>query len=195
MSVLSAAVTLFLIMDPLGNIPTFLTVLKDVDRRRHRRVILREMLIALGVLVVLLFVGPAFIHVLNITEPALSMAGGIILFLIALRMIFPREGMMFGDEPGGEPFIVPLAIPLIAGPSAIGTVILIVSREPARRLEWLAAIFLAWALSCVILQGAALLHRALGRRGLIALERLMGLLLTAIAVETFMTGVRQFLGA
>jgi small neutral amino acid transporter SnatA (MarC family) len=130
---------------------------------------------------------------LNISEPSLSVAGGIVLFLIALKMIFPMPEGMFGKNPEGEPFIVPLAIPLVAGPSAVTVVLLLATREPSRLLEWIAALACAWALSAVILLCSVSLARFFGERGLIALERLMGMLLTIIAVQMFLTGIKQFL--
>jgi len=193
MSFLSAIVLLFLVMDPLGNIPLFLTALKDVDESRRRIIIVRELIIALIVLVVFLFSGRYILAVLQITETSLSIAGGIVLFLIAIKMIFPVVGSMFGDYPDGEPFVVPLAIPLIAGPSALATVLLLAAGEPHRWPVWLLALVCAWAVSAVILFFSISLHRFFGQRGLVALERLMGMVLTTIAVQMFLTGVDQFL--
>jgi len=190
-NIASAIALLFLVLDPVGNIPVFLTVLKNVDRRRHTRIILRELCIALGVLIIFLFSGSTILHILAITEPSLSIAAGIILFLIAIKMIFPVPEGIFGKSPEGEPFVVPLAIPLIAGPSAITTLLLLISREPSRWLEWLVALLCAWFLSGVILLASAPLHRLLGERGLIALERVMGMLLTTIAVQMFLSGLKQ----
>ncbi len=195
MTVISAAVLLFMIMDPLGNVPLFLSALRDVPPHRHRRIILREMLIALAVLLLFLFAGQHILPVLGISSESLTVAGGIILFLIALRMIFPpppASGSM-AQSPAGEPLIVPLAVPLIAGPSSIATVMLIMNREPQRWPEWLLAIVIAWAVSGLILAFSSNLRRLLGERGLTAVERLMGLVLTAVAVEMFMRGVREFM--
>lgn len=130
MTVYSAALLLFLVMDPVGNIPFFLTTLKNVDSAKHRRIIVRELLIALAVLVFFLFAGQLILDVLHISEPSLSIAGGIILFLIAIRMIFASPEGIFNTELQGEPFIVPLAIPFVAGPSALAAVLLMRSREP-----------------------------------------------------------------
>ena len=191
MTILSSIVLLFLVMDPVGNVPLFVSVLKNVDGKRRSAVILREHLIALVVLIVFLFFGPFIMRTLMIAEPSLSIAGGIILFLIALRMIFPPPEGIFGKSPEGEPFIVPLAVPLIAGPSTIATVLLMMSREPWRWLQWLMSLVTAWLLSLVILLSSGCLHRWLGARGLAALERLMGLLLTAVAVQMFISGVQM----
>ncbi len=192
MSVLSAGLLLFLVLDPVGNVPLFLIVLKKTPKNRHGKVILRELLIAFAILVLFLFLGRYLLTILQISQCSLSIAGGIILFLIALKMIFASvEGMFTGDPQDAEPFIVPLAVPLIAGPSAMTTVLLLMAREPSRWLEWLLALVLAWGLSGLILMGSATLSRILGRRALAAAERLLGMLLTTVAVEMFLTGLRQ----
>ena len=192
MSLVSAFVLLFFVMDAFGNIPLFLSALAPVASERRRRVVVRELLIALGVLVLFLFAGPALLRGLGISEASLSIAGGIILFLIALRMIFPQQHGTMAEEPvEAEPFVVPLAIPFVAGPSAMASVMLLVSREPDRWPEWLAALVLAWAATAAILLLAPRLARALGARGLIAIERLMGMVLTALAVEMVVRGVGQ----
>ena len=193
MSLFSAALLLFLVMDPLGNIPMFLTTLKSVEPKRQLRVVLRELAIALVVLVVFLFAGRYILGFLQISEPSLSIAGGIILFMIAIRMVFPHRRM--GEETAleGEPLIVPLAIPFVAGPSAMASVMLIMNRQPERWREWLVALLLAWAATGIILLAASGLRRHLGERGLIAMERLMGMVLTTLAVQMLMTGVGSFL--
>lgn len=193
MTLTSAALLLFLVIDPLGNIPFFLAALKQVEPARRRKVIGRELLIALAVMVIFLFAGRYILNLLHISEPSLSIAGGIILFLIAVRMIFPAyKGLQ--EEIEGEPLIFPLAIPFIAGPSALATLLLITSREPERWAEWLLALLIAWLASAIILYGAMdWLSRLMGAKGLIAMERLMGMLLTLIAVQMFMTGVTLFL--
>jgi len=193
-TIVSAAILLFLVIDPFGNIPFFLTALKKVPPARHGRVIVRELLVALGVLMVFLFVGPGLMGALQISDPSLTVGGGIILFLIALRMVFPTL-MHVETEIEGEPFIVPLAIPYVAGPSALASVLLLTSREPSRRWEWLAAILLAWSLSGVIILLATRLRHLLGDRGLVAMERLMGMVLVAVAVQMLMTGVARFVAS
>jgi len=189
----SAALLLFLVLDPIGNIPMFVTALGPVEASRRRRVIVRELLIALAVLVAFLFAGPYLLRLMGISEPSLTVAGGIILFLIALKMVFPTPGGVFAEQLDDEPFIVPLAIPFVAGPSALASVLFITSSDPARWPVWLAALLLAWSASGIILTQAPLLARWLGRRGTVALERLMGMILTAIAVQMFLTGIRTFL--
>ena len=192
MSILSAIILLFFVMDPVGNVPLFLVVLKNVDQHRRKKIIIRESLIALGVLVFFLLVGRYFLDIVQISEPALSIAGGIVLFLIAVRMIFAAPEGTTVQEPVGEPLVVPLAMPLIAGPSAIATVLLLQSREPSRVLDWLLALVCAWFLSTLILLFASNLKQFLGDKVLVALERLMGMLLTTIAVQMFLTGISQF---
>jgi MarC family membrane protein len=192
MTILSAALLLILVMDPVGNIPLFLHILKEIPAPERRRIIVREHLIALLLLVVFLVTGRYLLEIFQIEQHALGIAGGIILFLIALQMIFARPGSIFGPTPDGEPFIVPLAVPFIAGPSTLTTVLLLASREPKRWPEWLLAIGIAWLASMLILLLGTALSRVLGERLLGALERLMGMILTAVAVQMFLTGVRAF---
>lgn len=193
MDTLSAFITLLLVMDPVGNVPVFLSVLKDVDAKRRQWVIFRELLIALVVLLIFLFTGPALLDVLGLQQESISIAGAIILFLIALRMIFPSPYGMMGDTPDGEPFIVPLAIPMVAGPSSLAIAMLMVNTDPSRMLDWTIALTGAWAVSALILMCSPLLLKALGNRGLTAMERLMGMILVIIAVQMFFDGVRTFL--
>lgn len=194
MTVMSAAVLLFFVMDPLGNVPLFLTALRRVAPERHRRVILRELAIALVVLVGFLFLGKGLLALLKVSAEALTAAGGVILLLIALRMIFPSSDHSLREDVHDEPFIVPLAVPYTAGPSALATVLLLTSREPARWPEWLLALVLAWLASSVVLYFAGGLSRLLGERGLVAMERLMGMLLVTVAMEMLLGGLRQYLG-
>jgi len=191
MTTFSAAILLFFVMDPIGNIPLFLAALKPVAPVRRLRVVCRELLIAYGLLVGFLFAGRPLLSLLGISEPALSMAGGIVLFLIAIRMVFPAAHGSLGEEVDGEPFVVPLAIPYIAGPSALATVLLMTSRGPGRHPEWLAAVSLAWLASAAILLGGSLLSRMLGEKGIVAIERLMGMVLVASAVQLFLDGAAQ----
>jgi multiple antibiotic resistance protein len=193
MSFWSAVILLFLVLDPLGNVPIFVSVLARVEPRRRTRVVARELTIALAVLLVFLVAGEWVLRLLQVTDPALTIAGGVILFLIALRMIFAGPEAVFGEEPGEEPFIVPLAVPLVAGPSALAMVLLLVARDPARIAMWLAALLMAWFASSVILLLSAPLSRALGSRGLAAMARLMGLILVTVAVQLFLNGLRSFL--
>lgn len=192
MELVSVAVTLFLVMDPLGNIPPFAAALKQVPAGRRQRVLVRELLIALLVLVGCLLIGQPLLAMLHLKQESISIAGGIVLFLIALKMIFPAEGPGLADGIDGEPFIVPLAIPLLAGPSALSTLLLLARSEPARLGMWLGALLIAWAASALILLSSGLLERVLRRKGLLALERLMGMLLVMVAVQLFLDGFAQY---
>jgi multiple antibiotic resistance protein len=193
MDPITAFVTLALVMDPLGNVPLFLSVLKDVPQERRFKVILRELVIALAVMLLFLFAGEKVLNLLGLQQEAIAIAGAIILFLIAIRMIFPSPHGIMGETPEGEPFIVPLAIPAIAGPSVLAIAMLLVSNDPARMLEWTIALICAWLATSVVLLASPLLLRALGNRGLIASERLMGMVLVIIAVQMFFDGVGKFL--
>jgi len=191
----SAAVLLLLVIDPFGNVPIVIAALGAVAPARRTRVILRECIAAYAVLVAFMLGGRTFMQWLQLTETSLAIAGGIILFLIALRMVFRHPEGLFGDTPGDEPFLVPLAVPAIAGPSALATVMLMVSRDPAHLPTWLAALTAAMLVATVVMLAAHKLQVALGERGMMAVERLMGLLLTAIAVQMLLDGVRTFMGA
>ncbi len=193
MDPITAFVTLSLVMDPLGNVPLFLSVLKDVPQERRFKVILRELVIALAVMLLFLFAGEKVLNLLGLQQEAIAIAGAIILFLIAIRMIFPSPHGIMGETPEGEPFIVPLAIPAIAGPSVLAIAMLLVSNDPERMLEWTIALICAWLATSVVLLASPLLLRALGNRGLIASERLMGMVLVIIAVQMFFDGVGKFL--
>jgi MarC family membrane protein len=190
MTLWSAAILLFLVLGPLGNIVLFTGALQHVPAERRARVIARELLIAYAILVIFLFVGGPLLQVLGISGPALSIAGGMILFLIALRMVFPTPETTLTETVRDEPFIVPLAIPYTAGPSALATVLLLTSREPDRWPVWLAALTLAWLATTLILVMGSRIGAFLGPKGLTALERLMGLLLVALAVQMFLQGLR-----
>lgn len=188
----AAAVLLFLVMDPLGNIPFFLAALKQVEPTCQNRVIRRELLIAYFVMVLFLFGGQFVLTAMQISEPALSISGGVILLLIAIRMVFPTSTSSLYEEVDGEPFVVPLAIPYIAGPSVLAVELLLMSREPSRWAEWLGAVTIAWIGVAVVVSVGAQLRDVLGQKGLTALERLMGMVLVAIAVQMFLTGIERF---
>lgn len=192
MKMFSVVLTLFLIMDPLGNVPLFLSALKDVKPERRWKVLVREVLFAYVFLLAFLFLGRYLLRLLGLQQETISIAGGIILFLIALRMIFPPETVGQGDKLQGEPFIVPLAIPLVAGPSTLAALLLLQS-GPNTTIELLLALTIAWILTAVILLSSTLLNRLLRQRGLMAMERLMGMLLVMVAVQMFMNGVATFM--
>jgi multiple antibiotic resistance protein len=193
MTIASAAVLLFLVMDPLGNILFFLSALKNVPAPRQKVVIVRELFFALVALLVFLFLGGPAMRLLGLSEQALGVSGGVVLMLIALRMVFPSREHPLEEEVDSEPFIVPLAIPYVAGPSSLATVLLLMSREPERWMEWTLAVLLAWGACVPIMLSSGSLRNLLGQRGLTAMERLMGLVLVTIAVEMLMTGVAEFL--
>ena len=194
MDILSVSVTLFLIMDPFGNIPVFLPLLDKVPPERRRLIIVRELLIALGVIVGFIFCGRYLMTLLGLDQAAVSIAGGIILFLIALKMVFPVQRSAHTPEDiQGEPMLVPLAIPMVAGPSAMAIVMLMATNDPSRMMDWLLALFAAWLLSSIILISANGLKRFLGKRGLIAMERLMGMLLIALAVQMLLEGISAYM--
>ena len=188
----SATILLLLITDPVGNIPIFANALKAVPAERRPRVILREVLIAFLLLLAFMFVGDAFLRVMNLSQLSLQVAGGVVLFLIAIRMVFPPPPRPAGDEPAGEPLIVPLAVPALAGPSALATVMLLVSQAPERRWEWVGALSVTMAVCAVVLLLAERLQRLVGTRVLLAVERLIGLILVALAVEMLLRGAKLF---
>ena len=192
MNIYTATVTLILVMDPLGNIPVFLSVLNSVERKRRRMIVLRETFIAFIILLLFLFFGKNILESMQISGPALSVAGGIILFLIAIKMIFPSEENPKRSAQITEPFIVPLAIPLIAGPSALAFVMLLANQAPQHIWQWALALLIASLVCTVILVFADFLRKILGERGLIAIERLMGMILTTMAVQMFLTGISAF---
>jgi MarC family membrane protein len=191
-SLASAVVILLLVMDPVGNIPLVVALLKPVEPARRAAIIVRECAIAFALLLAFVFFGNSILGLLGLSGTSLNIAGGVILFLIALRMIFRRPEGLFGDTLTGEPLIVPLAIPLIAGPTAIATVMLMVSRAPERMVEWIIALTIAMIVTLALLIFAERISKLTGERGLLAFERLMGLILTAIAVEMLLRGIETF---
>jgi len=194
MTILSASLLLFLVMDPFGNIPFFISALKNVDPKRYKKVVLRELFIALVILLIFLFFGHYILGFLGISEPSLTISGGIILFLIAIKMIFPSQGNgIHGEEVDGEPFIVPLAIPYVAGPSAMASILLLTGREPERLPDWLIAVLVTWFTAGLIIFSATFFIKFLGKRGLIAIERLMGMILITISVQMLLTGIVKFI--
>lgn len=188
----SAAITLFLIMDPLGNLPVFMSVLKSIEPKRRRIVLARELIFSLIIMLIFLYSGQAVLSFLSVKQETVSIAGGIILFLIALKMIFPQPVGVTGLAPGEEPFIVPLAIPMVAGPSILAALILLANQDHSRMLDWTIALGLAWFISAGILMFSSLFHKLLGERGLIAIERLMGMILIMISIQMLLDGVGQY---
>ncbi len=190
---LSATVLLILITDPLGNIPLFISCLRGVSPKRRTVVILREVAIAFAILLVFMVVGDGFLRMMSLTDQSLRIGGGIVLFLIALRMVFPHpDGPFGGDTRGGEPLIVPLAIPALAGPSALATVMLLTSQAPGKMFEWIGALTVTMIVCAIVLMLAERIQAWLGERAMMAFERLMGLVLVAISVEMMLGGIRSF---
>ncbi len=192
---LSATILLVLITDPVGNIPIFANALRHVAPERRARVILREICIAFVLLLAFMFVGEGFLRVMNLSELSLQIGGGVILFLIALRMVFPPPANPADDAADAhnvEPLIVPLAVPAIAGPSALATVLLLVSQQPERRLEWVGALCLTMLVSAVVLVSAERIQRVVGSRMVTAIERLMGLVLVSVAIEMMLRGIKTY---
>ncbi len=190
---LSAVILLTLVADPFGNMPLVNAMLGGVPESRRRLVVVRECLIAYALLLAFMLGGQSLLAVMHLSQTSLSIAGGVILFMIAIRMVFAKLDGTFGEKAGSEPFIVPLATPLIAGPSALATVMLMASRDPTRLGMWAAAITVTMLITTVVLLAGVKLHRWLGEHAMHAIERLMGLILTAIAVEMLMAGIRDFI--
>jgi len=190
---LSAVVILLLVTDPFGNVPLVNAMLAGIAPARRRFVIVRECAIAFAILMGFMYAGRQLLDLMHLSETSLSIAGGVILFMIAIRMVFGDvEGGAFGAPPGGEPLIVPLAIPFIAGPSALATVMLMATREPAKLGMWAMAITVTMVVVTLVLVAGDKLQRWMGDRAMQAVERLMGLILTAIAVEMLLGGIRAF---
>ncbi len=191
---IQSLILLILVTDPFGNIPIFVSALSHVAPERRWRVVVRECTIAFVLLLLFMFFGKHFLEALQLSEVSLRIGGGVILFLIALRMVFPQEGGVFGDTDGdNEPFIVPLAIPALAGPSSLATVLLFSSdsrMDVAIHVAALTAVAVVWL---IVLLSAERMQRALGERTMTAVERLMGLILTAMAVEMLLAGIRDYL--
>jgi MarC family membrane protein len=190
---LSATVLLILITDPLGNIPIFISCLRGVAPERRTIVIFREVAIAFAILLVFMVFGQGFLRMMSLSDQSLRIGGGIVLFLIALRMVFPHpDGPFGGDARGGEPLIVPLAIPALAGPSALATVMLLTSQAPGKMYEWVGALTVTMIICAIVLMLAERIQAWLGERVMTAFERLMGLVLVAISVEMMLGGIRSF---
>ena len=192
-SFLSALILLLLVLDPLGSLPIFIPIMRAVPKERRTRVAMREVGIAFCVLFVFMFVGDSFLQVMHLSERSLEVAGGVILMIIAIRMIFGSSGeSAYGLGPGREPLIFPLAVPLLAGPSAMATVLLLASRQPDRIYAWIGALSAAMLISGLTLVLADRIRKLLGDSVVSAIEKLMGLVLTAIAVEMVLSGLKRY---
>jgi MarC family membrane protein len=188
----SALVLLLLVLDPFGSLPIFISVLKGVAPERRARVAVRETLIAFAVLLAFMLAGQGFLNLMRLSERSLEVAGGVILLIISIRMIFSGGAEVYASDSQREPLIFPLAVPLLAGPSAMATVLLLASRQPDRMLHWVGALTLAMALSGIVLLTADRIRRWLGSSMVSAIEKLMGLVLTAIAVEMVLAGLKRY---
>lgn len=188
----SALVLLLLVLDPLGSLPIYIPIMRAVPPARRRWVAVREVGIAFVVLFAFMFFGDAFLRLMRLSERSLEVAGGVILAMVAIRMIFASGTSVYGVESGREPLIFPLAVPLLAGPSAMATVLLLASRQPGLLMEWVAALAVAMAISGAVLLLADRIRRLLGDSVVSALEKLMGLVLTAIAVEMILAGLKRY---
>ena len=189
----SALILLLLVLDPLGSLPIFISVMRGVAPGRRTRVAVREVCIAFAALLAFMLGGQGFLSVMRLSERSLEVAGGVILLIIAMRMIFSANSDLYAaDGSGREPFIFPLAVPLLAGPSALATVLLLASRQPGRLLEWTAALTVAMLLCGAVLLLADRIRRLLGHSVVAAIEKLMGLVLTAIAVEMILAGLKRY---
>ena len=193
-SIIGTAVLLMFILDPFGNVPLLLTILKDVDKKRKKFIIIRESIFGLIILLTFFFFGEAFLSIFHLETASVTIAGGVIFFVIALKMIFPGEKgnvTLFGSQ---DPFIVPIAIPLIAGPSALATIMIMTKSYSDHFWALFASVMLAWTASTFILYMSPLLYKILREKGLSALEKLMGMLLLMLAVQMFVDGIRALIG-
>lgn len=191
MTLFSIALVLFLIMDPLGNISSYLSLVEGIDPKRQRVILIREMLIALLAMVIFNYLGEFIFDLLQISEPTVRLSSGVILFLIALKILFPSQSGFRDNLPKEEPFIIPLAIPLIAGPSLLATIMLYAHMEQSQPVMLMAILF-AWLAALVVLMSSRFLYNILRYNGLIACEKLMGMVLVLIAIQRFLDGVEQF---
>ncbi len=195
MDFISAAVLLFLIMDPLGNIPLYQSVLGRLPAERRRAVAVRELLIAFLILCLFLLAGEYILRLLGLQQSSLSLAGGVVLFLIAIRMVFPSHHGPLVEESIEDPLIVPLAVPFVAGPSAIAALLLLGSRHPDQMWTWFGALSAAWFVSAIILIATEPMMRILGQRGIRAVEKLMGMLLIMVSIQMLLDGISAYLQA
>lgn len=198
-TIASAFILLLLVLDPFGTLPIFISVMRGVAPQRRVWVALREACVAFGVLLAFMLGGRSFLEVMRLSERSLEVAGGVILLLLSIRIIFASGRRLFDEEvpaaasgPQREPFLFPIAVPLLAGPSAMATVLLLASRQPAQLMEWIAALAAAVGVCAVVLLASQPLYRWLGESVVTALEKLMGLVLCAIAVEMILAGIKRY---
>ncbi|MCB0705429.1 MAG: NAAT family transporter [Saprospiraceae bacterium] len=193
-SILSTALLLTFVLDPFGNVPLLLAILKGMDNRKRYRIIVREVFIGLAILLLFLFFGDDFLNIFHLETEAVSIAGGVIFFIFGLKMIFPNpsgEALFTSTE---EPMVVPIAMPMIAGPSALATLILLSHNNPGKSMDLFWALLIAWGISFLVFMASPMLYRVLRQRGLVALERFMGMLLLIMSIQMFIDGLRGAFG-
>lgn len=191
MSLISITLVLFLIMDPVGNISSYLNLVKELPSKRKKWIVFREMLIALTFMILFNYIGEFIFSLLELSETTVRLSSGVILFLAAVKILFPAQDSLRANLPHGEPFIIPLAVPLIAGPSLLATIMLYAHLEPSQPLM-LTAILLAWIFAAIVLLLSETLQKILGNNGLMACERLMGMVLVLLAIQRFLEGIILF---
>jgi MarC family membrane protein len=196
-TITSAFILLLLVLDPFGTLPIFISVMRGVAPQRRVWVALREACMAFAVLLAFMLGGRTFLELMRLSERSLEVAGGVILLLLSIRIIFASGRRLFDDEAATpsadrEPFLFPIAVPLLAGPSAMATVLLLASRQPAQLMDWIAALAAAMAVCAAVLLASQPLHRWLGESVVTAIEKLMGLVLCAIAVEMILAGIKHY---
>lgn len=193
--IFSTAVLIFFILDPFGNVPLLLSILKNIDKRKHAKIIIREMIIGLIILVTFLFFGEQFLSLFHLETQAITIAGGIIFFVISLKMIFPSSdgADMFATAKGDEPLVVPIAVPMIAGPAALATLLVLAKTNAEHSGALFISLLVAWLAAAIILLFSTKLYKLLKVKGLTALERLMGMLLLIMSVQMFIDGIRALL--
>jgi multiple antibiotic resistance protein len=189
----SISITLFLIMDPMGNIPIFLSILDKIPAERRRTILIRELLLALAIMMVFIFFGQYMMSTLRLRQESISIAGGIILFLISLRMVFPSKPSESAIHMEGDPILVPLAVPLTAGPSLLAVLLLFSTTEGSSLRNLVVASLIAWIATFIVLFCSTFLLKLLKKRGLIAVERLMGMILITLSVQLFLDGLSGYL--
>lgn len=191
-SITSTAILIFFILDPFGNVPLLLSILKKVDKKRRSKIIIREMLIGFFILVVFLFFGDKFLSIFHLETEAITISGGIIFFVIALKMIFPdADGEnMFATKDDNDPLVVPIAMPMIAGPAALATLLVLAKTNSEHITELFLSLSIAWGLTAAVLLFSPYLYKILKTKGLSALEKLMGMLLLIMSVQMFIDGIR-----
>lgn len=194
MSFMTITLILFLIMNPFGDVSAYLSLMKGVEKKKHAKILAREMLFALGFMLLFNFIGEGIFSVLQISETAVKISSGLILFIIALQILFPTLNSIRQNLPEGEPFLIPLAIPLIVSPPLLATIMLFARAEES---QWvmLGAILIAWLCSYLVLASSNLLFRLIGENGLMACEKLMGMILVLLAVQRFLDGIKQLLSS